>query len=101
MDPFAATAVLLFLLGAAASGYCLGRLLGRPSGFAVALFYLTVLFHVSTESGLSFSSSQVRAGTGCRVRNALDAGSSCLSSSGSLTLSGIIAGWQRISSTSV
>lgn len=60
MDPLADTAVLLFLLGAVASGYCLGRLLGRPSGFAVAVFYLTVLFHVSTENGLSLSASQVR-----------------------------------------
>ncbi|KAF6252458.1 hypothetical protein COO60DRAFT_1628532 [Scenedesmus sp. NREL 46B-D3] len=58
MEPLAATAVLLFLLGAVASGYCFGRLLGNTSGCAVALFYLIVLLHVSTDNGFSVSVSQ-------------------------------------------
>jgi hypothetical protein len=76
MDPFPAMAVVLFILGAVASGYCLGRLLGRPSGFAVALFYLTVLLYVTTENDSTVLARQVmiwRARLLC-LRNALDAG---------------------------
>jgi hypothetical protein len=63
MGPLTAIAVLLFFLGAVASGYCLGRLLGRTSGCAVALFYLIVLVHVSTDSGFDIKVSHVSHGT--------------------------------------